>query len=553
MKIADGTLGLLDSVRATSRGRQARQRAKRPEKTMDMVQGPSKRAQVQILKGTPYFEGYVDGATPYTNPSDLVGKHGLKVWREMMERDDMVGTAYAYIAYATLSTDWDLEMPKDPDAEDKRAAQFVRDALPAMQGSVTQMLLGILDAHPMGFSVGEKIWSDVLTEGEWAGKQPIDKVAHRNPVYLEFKMDEFGNIEPDGIWQENFRGTGGPYTHIDVEDVVYHVPDHRDENPYGNTKSRAGYRYYFKKDGALRLWARDMERFGSPLVIGRRPATAIDTDIDDFRKYLRELRDSLVAVLKKDWEVELIERKVGATRVFNDSIKTCNRGIGRALGLPALVLESTDTGAYALGKEHTDQFTWLLLVIRDALEEVVNTQLIEPMVFHNFAVRRAPRWYLKPFGREDMQAKSEVAKVVAELGLPLSIAWLRETFGMPQPQDDDDTLIGRPQVPALVRPDGSRPSDASAEMIARDYSEMIWDAAHGQLAPQRTLTFGEPAVARRPLTPLETHFDFDEINSQDKEGEDVSAGNMGLILETIAKDVETSYASGEARRGRLKK
>lgn len=508
------------------------------------------------LKGTQYFESWVRGELPYTNPDDLVGKKGLSIYREMMSRDDMVASCYAYLVYAALSSDWGIESADNAQPVDMEARDYTENNLRSMHGSFLQTQINILDALPIGFSVSEKVWAPIATEGRWRGKQGLSRIAHRNPVYIDLKPNEYGELEEDGIWQQRMEGSGGPYTKAMLDDVVYYVYDPRDDNCYGNSPSRRAYRWYFFKDGAVRLWARYMEKHGVPLIIGRYGQGAQSQDIEELRKYLRELRESLVAALREDWRVELVERKIGGDQLFDDAIKTCNRSIARGIGLPALVIESTETGAYSLGQAHADQFTWLLNVIRDGLTETINTQIVKPLVQHNFAVAEYPRFYLKPLGREDLVALSQVVKVLNEIGLPLSISWLRSTFSAPQPTDDaEDSLIGKePGEGYKIKPaNGEVIEPEAAESFTREFSELVWDAAHRCLVPRKVYSFGgngETKAGRRLQTPIERHIDFDRINATDEEGERLTATHLGLILESIARDTELSYSSGKALRER---
>lgn len=495
------------------------------------------RALVERMYGTNYFSGYTDDNVEYVNPDLLVGEKGVGIFREMMDRDDMVAASYAYLQMAALSTGWQIEPASDEDA-DKAVADYATHALEAMQGSVQQMLLNILDAIPMGFVVLEKIWAKPETMGDWSGKQGLYRLSHKNPVYIDFNLDEFGHIRENGIWQETLTGGHNKFTR---DEVVYWAYDTKDDNPYGRSPSRRAYRWYFFKDGCVRLWARYVERYGMPILEGVFPKHADEDDKTALKTLLKEFRSSMTFIRREDWQVELHnpQSHYSETSLFTQSIQACNRAISRSIYLPALVMEIGEegTGSYALGKEHNNQFVWILNFVRDGLADVVNEQIIRPLVEHNFPEGTAyPHWCLTPFTDEDLESKARMMLLLVKMGLPISTEYLRDVFSIPEPGEGEEVV----SAPSGA-PEGGYQIPGMGEDEAKEFTEILVDASHGKIKPEVThVHMGGNGNKRnaQPLSPIERNVNFEQTNIEEDVATAFWGNTAAAVFEGIADDLE---------------
>jgi len=502
---------------------------------------------VQRLKGTAILEDYSSDTMPYLHPDDLVGRKGLSIYREMMDRDDAVASSVSYLGLAALSTGWEIQ-PASDDPADQEAADFASAALDHLKGSPNQMLLTILDAIGMGFSFGEKVWAKIGDMKAWPTKQGLHKIAPRNPVYIMFQLDAHDEIVENGVCQVDSANSQNVVSRVDLKDGVYHVYDSRDGSPYGRTPSRRAYRFYFKKDGAIKLYARYMERHGLPIAYGRYPVNADSSDQTALKTAVKELRSSLSGIMQEDWSIELLEPKLSAHELFNDSITLCNKGIYRAYLIPDLVVQSSEVGAYSLGKEHADQFMWVLDFIRDSLAETVNTQIIAPIIEHNFSVTDMPSFQWLPFAREDMQAKATVAEILGRSGARLSVLKMREMFGE-YLADDDEESVERAQPPQMF----GKPAAADDEdEAAADFTEIIWDAAHGNLPKSYSFASTQKAKDARAREKVgDALGDNRGANIEDAIAEELWGAVVGSELAIAAETLEgqVGKANGARRQG----
>lgn len=495
------------------------------------------RAWVEVLKGTAVLEDFISDSLPYQHPDTLVGKKGVGIFREMMDRDDAVSSAISYLGLAALSTGREI-VPASEDGADIEAADFATDAMNALKGSPNQMLLSILDSIGMGFSVGEIVWAEMNgPETDWPNKQWMGAIKPRNPAYIEFKLDEHDEIVKDGVWQLDNSGT---YTKVDLSEVVYHVHDTRDGSPYGRTPSRRAYNPYFTRDGARKLWGRFMERYGVPTAWVKYPTNAEPADIARAKAAAKELRSTLSGAFDEGWQFELLEAKADQHKLFADAISESTRSIYRAYLVPSLVTESSEVGAYALGKMHNDQFIWILKFIRDSLMETVQTQIINPLIRHNFDVRKFPKFKFKPFAQEDLLAKANMAKILSETGVPLSVPKLRENFGdvvADADEEEENILIGR------------QPAGPVPEVAASEFTEIAWDAAHRQLPAQRTFSFAASQKSR-----LQASREADDLadsvgsNFSSDIAETLWGSAAGMAIADAAEILETQVGKGNGGR-----
>lgn len=508
--------------------------AKKPAERRDMP------ALIERGLGANVFEGYLDAGIPYDNPDDLVKQKGVMTFRDMWRRDDMVRAAVAYRQLAGISTGWQME-PASDDPADQEPADYAQYALDEMEGSFHQTLVSIQDALVAGFSIHEKVNAPVETEGQWAGKQGIARLKQRSPEYIYFDLDLHGEIKENGIWQEARIAhdqdiDGADYVKFSREEVIYHVTDPRDSNPFGNSPLRPAYRAYFNRDSTTIAWARYLERYGLPIPIGRYPDTGADeTHRNTLMNVLKQMRTALVLVLKRSWDVQFLEQKhEGQVALFERMIAVASRQIARSLLLPALVMETADGGggAYALGKAQNDQFSWVLRADREALEETINQQLIRPLIRWNFSGVGMPRWRLKPFADEDLKQQAEWLAILVNQGLAVPEDEIYKRFRLRKPEEGEEVLE-KAATGGNGGGGGFPPEIGAVEPEEQEEEEMVTMAA----------------TKRR--FPIEQHINFEATAAEESTACRYWAETAGVTLAEIADTLEQE--AGKDNGGRLSK
>ena len=160
---------------------------------------------------------------------------------------------------------WTIK-PASDDPADIEIAEFVEDALTNIKGTVSETLKEILSAMDYGYSISEIVWK--LEElGDYAGKITIDQIKSKKPHFYRFDADEYGNLKPDGLLSNLFLGADTQ--RLPVDKFIIYSYQQEFSNHYGRSDLREAYRSWWSKDNIIKFWNIFLERFGSPLAVGK--------------------------------------------------------------------------------------------------------------------------------------------------------------------------------------------------------------------------------------------------------------------------------------------
>jgi phage gp29-like protein len=337
------------------------------------------------------------GARMY-NPDTLASKKGgLKIYTEMRQ-DDQVKAALHLKKSAIVHPGWKIE------CEDEELQAFTDEILREMDGTVQDTLRSILSAYEYGFSVHEKVYR-MIEEGDFKGKIGIKALRPKSPTRFDFEVDVYGNIKPNGLVQ---RQNQGGYVNLPLEKFALFSYRKEFDNHYGESDLRAAYRFWFLKVNFFRYWGLYLERFGVPVTIGKSAkATLKPADQERFKQIVANIQAGMAAVLPMDLEVEFKEAAATRGETFSKAVDACDIRIARAILVPQLVglAPQGDTGSLARANVEADTFDLVLGGDSRALEDIVNEQVLKPIVRMNFGtVEEFPRFILNPMREEDRKA-----------------------------------------------------------------------------------------------------------------------------------------------------
>ena len=88
---------------------------------------------------------------------ELQGKHGIEVYREMSENDDVCGAVIFVIETLIRQCTWTVA-PGGDSAKDKESAEFVESCMADMQDTWTDTISEILSFLPFGWSYHEIVY-----------------------------------------------------------------------------------------------------------------------------------------------------------------------------------------------------------------------------------------------------------------------------------------------------------------------------------------------------------------------------------------------------------
>lgn len=409
---------------------------------------------------------WLQGLTPY-NPDDLVGRHGLVVYRNMVKRDGVVKNAIETKILARLSTGYTI-MPPDEDVEPRAAelAEFVEYNIGHLRGNFLEALRRIMSALQYGFSITEENWQ-IYKRGKWSGYLGMETLKTKDPRDWDFRVDKFGNLEHliQGL-------TTGQRHALPPEKFIIFSYMGEHGNWYGTSDLRAAYRAYFSKDMVGRFWNIALEKFGMPTVYAKIPDTETQGEVDpdgdeqagglsqDDRDYLLNLLDKIQSAtsfyIPEGVELNLLESKKASGKAgFEAALQYFDKEIVKAVLLPTLVTDEGQRGTQALGREHGKTFLYVLKYLGGLLEEIINEQLIRRVIDYNFRnVEAYPFFKFNEYSHEKEKDYADLLERAATVGaLPdATSAWVRDKLGFPPIVEDEIKALPAPEPKAAPGP-----------------------------------------------------------------------------------------------------
>lgn len=372
---------------------------------------------------------YGRGDWPKYNPDDLIGRKGFGVYRKMMN-DEQVKAVVKFKRDAVTSRRWyfeiEEELPderagdgdsdgddgagvggsggddsdvvvKKPDVKYRRRFSNRRTTKPQdeglktrlcvmnacleqMEGSPIDAFNGIMSAMYHGFSMTEKVFKQIETEGKtWWGIERL-RLKPYNTFY--FHSDPFGNLRKV---TQKWEGYEQP---INMEKFIHHVYNKDVDEHYGQSELREAYRAWFSKEMVIRFWNIFLERHANGFLFFRpkegSELRAGTTQYNDLVNLITNLSAKTAALLPSNIEVDF--HSPANNVAFPEAVAEHNSSMAKALLVPNLlgVSEQGKTGAYSQSQTQLEAFLWTLEQDARRLEEVLNEQLFKPLAKINF-------------------------------------------------------------------------------------------------------------------------------------------------------------------------
>lgn len=302
---------------------------------------------------------------------------------EKMLRDETVYSGMEFLVQSLLSRIGEYSHPVP------RIDKYVRENLVQMDTPFSKQLGQILSACTFGFSVSEKLFRREGSKIRLRGLQTL----HPSSVSVELHTSGPDKNRPSKIFQ--WKGQGQRQKEFDLSKVVLFSHGEFAGNVYGRSRLRAAYPAWVTKKVILPAWAVMLERFGSPIAIGK---TDSDKKItiggrtmspkDHLTEALRKLGPKGSVVVDTKTEIEVIPGHPEAGKAFEGITAYCNKMIYRAIGLPSLIADHGDTGSYSLGQEHSALFHLVQEQIGYDLADTIVQQVIKPLIIWNFGEQK---------------------------------------------------------------------------------------------------------------------------------------------------------------------
>lgn len=345
---------------------------------------------------------FVDGFEEQVNPSLLVSRQGIRVF-DKMRRDDQVKAAMLLKKHAIISSGWDIQNPKEIEDEEWEPALFVKQVLSDLAGTLEHAILEILTSLDYGYSVTEKVFAE-MTEGDFSGRVTLAALKTRRPHEFKFDLDRHGNLEPNGVIQEQPGQSAEGQRRMPAVKFVLMRYQGEFGNPYGMSDLEAAYIPWQSKRNAYKWLAMLLERFGIPPVFALyNPNQFKGAQLDKLKVILKRLQAATSGIIprssKDDLELWAPEIAGQVSRVFIPALDRFDQDIAKAILMPGLLglTPEGSVGSEARSRVHFDVFMFVVEFIRKMVEEtVMNEQVIRPLIDINFGGDLYPVFKLNP-------------------------------------------------------------------------------------------------------------------------------------------------------------
>jgi phage gp29-like protein len=215
---------------------------------------------------------------------------------------------------------------------------------------------------------------------------------------------------------------------------------------------------------SVRDWLLFAEKFGIPMIVGK-PG---ENDTPDTRKALKAAIAALGtegrAILGGEATIEVLNQALrsggNGDHLHAGITQLCNSEISKIITAGTLTSDVGGPGSFALGQVHADQKHKLSLADARRIGKVFRRDLGQEYIVRNNLVGKAAPPYLHLHVQKlSLLTDSQVVKNLVSVGMPISIAQLREKFEYRAPADEADTLMPPATVQGADNADPAKPNE----------------------------------------------------------------------------------------------
>lgn len=328
--------------------------------------------------------------------TELQGRKGIEVYKEMSDNDDIIGSILFAIEMLIRQVEWTVE-PQGKSEKDKKAAEFVKSCLHDMQYSWQDTISEILSFLIYGWSYHEICYKRRL------GKNPKNSLSSKYQDGL-IGWQKLPIRSQDTLWRWEFdenddelvgmsQMTPPDYTirTIPIQKALHFVTKSKKANPEGRSILRNCYTDYYYKKRFRQIEGIGVERdlAGLPLIQPPENVNLWDTSDPESMKALA-YAENLVKNIRRDakegvvlpygWSLQLLNG--GSKRQFETGtiIERMDTRMAMTVLADFVMLGHQETGSFALSSDKTRLFAVAIGTYLDIICGVFNTQAIPRLI-----------------------------------------------------------------------------------------------------------------------------------------------------------------------------
>ena len=380
---------------------------------------------------------------PRYTPDSLVRGKGTAIY-EKMRLDEQVKAVMNFKRDAITARGWTFKYEDESSLSETERAKRCRvfcEIFCKMRGSFVDALNVVATGRDYGFSLTEKVYTDVTIDGQtYIG---LNMLLGRDPSTFEFYTDEYG------ILNRVVQLAAGKRIEVDMSRMIHYVHSPEFDRYYGRSDLREAYRAWFMKQRIGEFWALYLERMaGGFLVLNPKeedPAPEGTAAAESLHQLLTNLHSSSGIKLMPGYEVQFIQP--ATTEAFQNAMVFWDLAIAKALLVPNLlgISHTGQTGAFAQSQTQLEAFFWTLNADSERLEATINEQLVKDLGDQNFGDGDYPEFCFKPASREHIKQVIEDWKTLTDAKAVIATTedeeHFRKLLDMPKRDETSEPLI----------------------------------------------------------------------------------------------------------------
>lgn len=401
------------------------------------------------------------GRAPRYNPDSLVRTQGLKVF-ELMRNDEQVKAVMQFRRDAIMGRGWQLSYDEgtqlEPDEQRERIRVMTACLRLGMEGSFEDGLNCIWTARDYGFSLTEKIFTNVKVPGDMT-RVGLRMLLRRWQTDFEFITDDYGMLE------KCVQKVNGKQQEIDLSRFIYFVQNPEWDRYWGRSELREAYRPWYIKQRMDDYYALYLERFAGGFMILTQDATSnLTPNSPTYRKLedvLTNMHGASGIILPKGVTAELLFPP--SNDAFEKAVTAKDLAIAKACLVPNLLgLSHTgQTGSFSQSQTQLEAFVWSLNTDGSRMCAALDRQLVYQLGEQNWGDGEYPCFSFKPASIEHIKYVIDTWQKLTAAGDVIATEkdeeYIRGLLNMPRRDEDDQAL--------------THPADAAEQNLANTADE----------------------------------------------------------------------------------
>ncbi|MBM4394371.1 MAG: DUF935 domain-containing protein [Deltaproteobacteria bacterium] len=429
-----------------------------------------------------------------------------ELFQEFEEKDAHLAAVLQTRKNAVIGLPRSVQPFDSEDPECVKDAELVTELLDQLDQE--DLILDLMDAVGKGFSVCEILWQ--------TGERAL-------PARVEWVPQQRFTWDGSAV---RLLTDGAPVAgeQIPANKFVIHRYKARSGSAARAGMLRVVSWMYLFKNYAVKDWVQYAEVFGMPLRLGKYEPGTSKEDIDKLLRTVVAIAANAAGVIPSNASIEFpaagSATKGSAADVFPALIEYCDRAISKAVLGQTLTTDAQSGSGTLAGSAHNEVRRDLLEADAAAIAKTIQRDIIRPIVGFNRGWERTKRLPYLDIDTSEPEDQERTARtygiLVKDVGLRIGAGHVRERFGIPAP-DADEELVGSASA-APAPPTGAAALKAGRPAGAVAHSAQI-PPEQAQVAGLEDASIAEAAPAADGMTAaieriVEAATDYDDLRDR---------------------------------------